>query len=408
MKVKYKDTIYSFESDLNCLLFSNLIEESIYEVELTLYEDIFVKILHNTLDFNLLSETDKENDYITLYQGLSYFGSIKEEELVKFLYDKIYNKEYKELQKEIIDFFEKHINNVKILICLNIALPLEFFIKHNFFDWYFLCKNKNIPYSFFEENINKVNWQGICENPNVNIPFLEKHFSCIDWPALCENSNVPFSFFERNIEHLNWKYICYNTRIPIEFYEKYANRLQWFFLCKNESIPYTFFEKHINKVYWFILCKNKNMPMHFFEKHIDKVQWKELSSNKNITTEFILKYKNKIHWNCLPNTIPILFLNRESPFLVEYLQLKEYTIEQLENDDYTKLNHIYIEKGDWKFLSNNRTVPIHEFEKHIKYVDWNNLVRNDFNIELKVKQKMQNTKYFDFNPLQTKIISLLK
>lgn len=404
MKVIYDDIIYSFNGDLNCLLFSNLIEEGIEEIELTLYRDIFIKILNGNLNFN------EENDYITLYQGLSYFGSVKEQELVQYLYDKIYNREQKELQKEIIDFFEKHIALIKSTICLNTSLPLEFFIKNVSIDWYFLCQNKNIPYSFFEDNINKVNWQGICENPNVNLPFLEKHFEHIDWPALCENSNVPFSFLEKHSTHINWKYISKHTKIPIEFFEKHVDKLHWFFLCKNESIPCTFFEKYMDDIYWPFLCENKSIPFEFFVKHVDKIGWKKLSSIKSITTEFILQNKNKIDWRCLSyNTnIPCSFLNEHSPLLCEYLEMKKYTVKQLENDDYTNLEKIYFEEKDWIFLSKNRTVPISEFEKHIAYVDWPQLSQNDFDIENKIKNKIKNTVYFDFNPLQTKIISLLK
>lgn len=368
MKVKYNNNIYCFEGDLNCLLFSSLLEEGIEEVELSLFEDIFISLLNNNLNFDC--------DYITLYQGLSYLGSLKEQELIKYLYDKIYTEEKKKIQKQIESIFDKQMYYVNLLL---------------------LEQNKALSEDFFERHINKFKKIDnlLCSTRSLN--FLKKHNIKIDFYYIWYNRTLPLSFLEKNIDKINWSILCGNTSIPEEFFEKHIEKVVWSSLSRNKSISEQFFRKYIDKIHWLSFILNENQfnlqkeylmtkipilsryiilnhcPFEYIEEYgkTNKLDMYEICQNPNVPLWYFEKYKESIEWF-------ILSANPSIPF--SFLQQNNVNLE-------------------WLYESPN--VPLDFCETHICYID--SLASNDFNLEQRVKEKIQNTKYFDFEPLNTKI-----
>lgn len=266
MKVKYDDRIYCFEGDLDCLFFSNLINEGIEEVELKCYEDIFVKLLNNTLCIN------KETDYVVLYKGLVYFGSKKERELISFLQNKIYIEEKENIDSEIKQFFKECVEP-KISITLNeveqnhiLACPFishEFLEEHNLLNekYYRKCVFDNsVPFDFLEKNLDKIDIRHFSRYANIPLDFLEskeRSHNRIKWYFLCENKNIPFSFFEKNLDKVSWHSLWSNPNITIEFIEKHLDKINWIYLCTNPSIPVEFLKKHRDKFSWSNIIDNK-------------------------------------------------------------------------------------------------------------------------------------------------------
>lgn len=373
MKIKYGDDIYYFNGDLNRVLFSFLLDEGIEEVELILYKDIFLSLLNNTLNFS------NETDYVNLYQGLSYFGSSKERELIKYLYDKIYNEEKKKMQKQIEKIFDNRMDYVNIFrLEQNKALSEDFFEKHI-------------------DNFRKIEYL-LCSTRTLN--FLKKYNIEIDFYYIWYNRTLPLSFLEENIEKINWSILCENTSIPEEFFERHIDKVVWSSISHNKSISEQFFRKHIDKIHWlsFILNENQfNLQKEYLHKipisarytilnhcpfeYIDeygknnKLDMYEICQNTNVPLWYFEKYKEHIDWF-------VLSANPSIPF------------------SFLQQNNVRLE---WLYESPN--VPLDFCETQMCYID--SLASNDFNLEQRVKEKIKNTKYFGFEPLNAQIKNII-
>lgn len=404
MKVKYGENVYTFEGDLNCVLFSSLIEEGIEEVELVLYEDIF-KLLHtNRLSFKKI----KNETY--LYQALTYFGSNKEKELIKYLYNKIYKQEHSILQKEIEDFFEMIINSYFDI------------------DWNILVKNKSLSENFFKKYLHKMNSydkNALCEN--VSLKFINKYLIEY-WPAICKNTNISelldksLSYFEENINNIDWSILCSNPSIPVSFFEKHINKINWQSVSQNTSIPEEFFEKYIFHVNWFQLCQNTSISESFFRKHLDMIDWYAF-------------FRNPKQFNLQRENLDMVIYGRLAILMhCPYDYIKGFEIDKINMQYICKNPNVplsffkkHIDLVDWERISKNPSVPFSFYKDHIGDIsckvifknpnipisffrendywktDVENILFNHFNLEQRVKDKIKNTKYFDFEPLNVQI-----
>lgn len=260
--------------------------------------------------------------------------------------DKIKEELEKLESKEIlVDFFRKHKEKINWeSLCENKNIPYTFFEENveklNKKCWKRLAENSKLPFSFFEKHFDKlekdvilkllisndnlteeilekyfdvINWECLCVNEHVPHIFFDNHFDKIDrcgWQSLCKNANIPYTFFEKHIDcefGINWLYLCSNINIPYPFFEKYFDNIEWVSLCENKNIPCAFFEKYFDKINWKYLCKNVNIPRTFFEKHLDKLDWESLCMNEGLCHTFFEKHIDKIIWS-------ILWLNSNIPF----------------------------------------------------------------------------------------------
>src|SRR5579872_5229151 len=114
----------------------------------------------------------------------------------------------------------------------------------------------NKKYQTISPNIIKIISKYSC-----NILHVNKSKWFLDWTYLSKNTNIPITFFEKHIDKVNWLNLSRNTNIPYTFFEKnkLIHIIDWNYLCLNINIPYTFFEKHLDKVNWFCLSRNSNI-----------------------------------------------------------------------------------------------------------------------------------------------------
>jgi len=220
MKVKLKNTYSLHDLNFDCIFFENL-KENYEEMEICMYEDVFLDLNTHTTITSLLEKYSLH--YFVC--GLSYFGVEKElEKLSTYLQ-----------RKKTEDFFEKHID--------------------------------------------KVDWRHLSENSSLSEAFFEKHINKVDWRPLSKNSSLSEAFFEKHIDKVNWWYISWNPSLSEAFFEKHIDKVDWNCLSENPSLSEAFCEKHIDTVYWRSLSGNPSLSEAFFEKHIDKVEWWHLSGN---------------------------------------------------------------------------------------------------------------------------------
>lgn len=372
MRVKYTNNVYEFKGDLDCLLFSSLLEEGIEEVELSMYENIF-KLLHaNNLQFK------KIKNYVALYQALTYFGSNKEKELIKYLYEKIYKQERLKLQKEIEEFFETKI------LCSNIK------------SWRQIAENKSLSDDFFKRHLDEMDERiksELCGT--VSLQFIKKYLT-INWHTICKNPNIPISFFEKNLDKVDWYSLSLNTSIPEEFFEKYIDKVDWKSLSQNESISEQFFRKHIDKIN--LNSFSKNTKQFNLQKEIINYDFSML---EHCPYEFIIenwsKAKEDLFFVCLNPNVPLSFFEELSPD--ELLDLHTiYGNTSIPIEFYEK-NMKYI---DWEYISSNLNIPISFFKKYF-YLLSHHICANEFNLEKRTLEKIKNTNYFDFEPLNAQI-----
>lgn len=401
MKVIYGENIYTLDNVSKYPLFKALLEEGIEEVELNLYHDVFICLFENKVNYET---TDPEY----LYMGLSYFGV--ENEFVAYLKNKIYMFEKEILQKEITDFFETHIERV---------------------DWRALCQNKSIPASFFEKYIDRVNWDAIGKNSslplwffekyeskmiNINgasVCFLEKHLERIDWTSLSDFGHVSIDFFERHIDKIDFEHIWYHKNLTCDFIERNMKHVNWRKLCMNEYVPLEFFKKYLDKVDWSFLCLNRNIPESFFEEHINKVDWNSLIDNRNISLAFFEKHINKINFAQMDveyNELNIFYRNLKNinyTFLYNASNImKTYFKDAIPHDfrdvEYdVNMTPNFLQQMIRMFVI-NLNFPIHVFNQYANIItNWTLLCSNTFNLEKRVLEKIRNTKYFDYDILDT-------
>lgn len=197
MKVKYGDNVYEFEGDLNCAFFKNLISENVEEVELKMYEDIFKLILENKVNF----ECDNLKH---LKEGLDYFGS-------KYNAD-LYFKEKFRAEKE---------EEIKNYILKNEDLQQAEFISkndllsENFLEWYIEYHSKLSYFGIGDSFWNYLSFR------TLSLPFLEKYKDKLCMDFLCKNKSIPITFFENNVKKVNWACLAKNESIPFSFFQKY-------------------------------------------------------------------------------------------------------------------------------------------------------------------------------------------
>jgi len=95
-----------------------------------------------------------------------------------------------------------------------------------------LTKQKEIV-EFFEKHLDKLNWDNLYLNTNIPSTFFEKNLDKVDWYSLCLNTNIPSTFFEKHLDKINWYWLCQNTNIPSTFFEKHLDKVDWNCLCRN-------------------------------------------------------------------------------------------------------------------------------------------------------------------------------
>src|SRR3989338_7250051 len=171
MKVKLLNTDKIYDLCFSCDFFRKL-EDEYKEVEISMYEDIFLDLNSKNLVISLLEKYDLNY----LVQGLLYFGAESELENLSTY-----------LQKQKIEaFFERHLDKVS---------------------WRWLSENPSLSEAFFERHIDKVNWSFLSENSSLSETFFERHIDKVCWPILSGNHSLSEAFFEKYIDEVNWAYI---------------------------------------------------------------------------------------------------------------------------------------------------------------------------------------------------------
>lgn len=305
MKVIYDKHKYEFKGDLDCIFFSSLIEEGIDEIELFLYEIVFLRLLNknneienvfyflgDSLDFKNIEET---------YKALSYFGSKYLNEFVYEVYIFIKSKELYTFQKIHDEFFTQYFHKLGF-IKTNHAFSLEFRKRKHTFDSDDL--EQNTFKNYFNENVfirydevNKVPFEIIqkrysefvhniwlWDNKYLPPSFIEKHINDADIETIAQYGRK--SFIEKNIHLFKGLMIeillGYNKNLDIDFLKEHNitprenyNRRFW-----TENFTKTEKGKSICITYEYV----KNNP--------DKIDWWWLSQN-----DFDLEYRlyNKIN-----------------------------------------------------------------------------------------------------------------
>src|SRR3990167_7735691 len=197
MKVKLLNTGEIYDLCFSCDFFRKL-EDEYKEVEISMYEDIFLDLNSKKPVISLLEKYDLNY----LVQGLLYFGAESELENLSTY-----------LQKQKIEaFYEKYIDKV---------------------DWNRLSKNPSISEVFFEKHMNKVDWVYLTVNPSLSEAFYEKHIDKVNWEYLTKNPSLSETFFEKYIDKVNWEYISWNTSLSEAFYEKHIDKVDWNVLSSN-------------------------------------------------------------------------------------------------------------------------------------------------------------------------------
>ena len=59
--------------------------------------------------------------------------------------------------------------------------------------------------SLIEKYLDKINWDYLCKNTNIPYTFFKKYLNKIDWYYLSENTNIPYTFFEKYLEDPRYK-----------------------------------------------------------------------------------------------------------------------------------------------------------------------------------------------------------
>src|SRR3989344_881456 len=189
MKIKLANSEI-YDLNFSCDFFRKL-EDEYKEVEISMYEDIFLDLNSKKPVISLLEKYDLNY----LVQGLLYFGAESELENLSTY-----------LQKQKIEaFYEKHIDKV---------------------DWVYLTVNPSLSEAFFEKHVEDVNWEYLSRNP-LSETFFEKHIDKVNWEYLSKNPSLSETFFEKYIDKVNWEYISWNTSLSETFFEKYIDKVNW-------------------------------------------------------------------------------------------------------------------------------------------------------------------------------------
>lgn len=436
MKVKYNTNIYEFKGDLNCIFFKNLIEEGIEEVELSLYEDVFVKLLNNELDFNV------EKNYPYLYKGLSYFGSNKEKDLMTFVIERE-EKLYFDFLETCPDgywgflsrnpsvpfkFMEKNIKRI-VFDWGNPKFPLSFILKHintgkceySQLEYPYFCRNISIPLKYFEDNIHRFKTDSLCwyhlsERSDLTFEFINKYLEHLSFPLYFQNSAMTYSnlmyFMPRMInrycnqfndhsdkmqENIRRNTLClywawHSEHDSIEILKEHVNEINFHsdHIYKNPNMTIEFLKTHLDKVNWKYLCEYVKADVEFLEKHLDKIHWNELCENTHIPVEFFERHLDKIEWNrlCRNSNIPFNFFTKN-------LNLDKEKIERLCYNPNVPLEFFeqHFDNLNWHGICTNPGIPIEFFMKHKDKIIWYVFSEYDFKIKERIDKVINNLKY---------------
>ena len=382
MKVKFKTTGNSYDLNFKAEMFSK-IEDEYKELELELYEDVFVLLNSSS---KLVPKYLADNyDIKYLVNAFLYFGA---EEPLEKLSEYLQKKEICNFVNENSDF-SKFLRNEILLeefleeymadFILEFPEEKKFFPREwekcgikeilpdgkirwtfkNFICWEQLSENPSISEAFFEKHIYDVHWSALSKNPSISEAFFEKHISKICWQPLSQNPSISEAFFEKHIDKVWWGTLSRNPSISEAFFERHVKDVNWDWLSGNPSLSEAFFEKYIDtsggagqqscKVNWICLSGNPSLSEAFFEKHIDKIDWASLSWNSSISEAFFEKHINKVEWQ----------------FLSQNPSISEAFFEK------------HIDKVDWYILSENPSLSEAFFEKHIDKIRWNSIFQNE-------------------------------
>ncbi len=226
---------------------------------------------------------------------------------------------------------------------------------------------RNLNLNLNNININ-INYSYISANPNINIKFIKDNkYKGFDWDCLSSNPGIFPHDITNNLDlPWNWLYISANININIKFIEDNINEdWNWEYLTFNPSITIKDIEDtlHLPGYHWDmdIFWSKVNVDLEYIEKNIkniNSVNWKYLSSNPNITFDFIIKHKNqKWNWNYLSRNPAISTKNIE---------------DTLNNKDYLWC------LWDWNSISLNCNITIEFIEKYIDKINWKFLSNNKF------------------------------
>ena len=87
-----------------------------------------------------------------------------------------------------------------------------------------ICKYSQSNYLQFNINIFDIY---LCSYEDIN--------------KLATYSNIPFTFFEKHIDKVDWSNLSYNTNIPFVFFEKHLDKVNWIrFIRKYKYSVYIF------------------------------------------------------------------------------------------------------------------------------------------------------------------------
>src|SRR3989344_4436400 len=173
MKIKLANSEI-YDLNFSCDFFRKL-ESEYKEIEISMYEDIFLDLNSKNLVISLLEKYDLNY----LVQGLLYFGAESELENLSAY-----------LQKQKIEaFFERYLDKVS---------------------WWSLSANPSLSEAFFEKQKDKFFWRCFSENSSLSEAFFERHLDKVDWLYLSKNPSLSEAFFERHVEDVDWDCLSEN------------------------------------------------------------------------------------------------------------------------------------------------------------------------------------------------------
>lgn len=165
-------------------------------------------------------------------------------------------------------------------------------------DWQLLCSHPNLSESFFVKCLNhpqyfKQMWLTIiCRRSNIHLSFLENPFTSpingnlykpiqfVSFSELCKNPNIPDTFFERtDFKNIKGESYCGLDTDIFPFILEYNKTTEFITRIENNK-------KYNEKINWAYISANKNLPFEFFEKNLDKIHYEWLIINPVIYNHF--------------------------------------------------------------------------------------------------------------------------
>lgn len=259
----------------------------------------------------------------------------------------------------------------------NVSFDSECFFPISFFDEYNLkiknfCDNPNIPLSFFEKNIEKLNWYKISFNPNIPFSLFEENLKrSINF---IENlSDIPLSFIEKYPKFLNFGN---NENLTFSFLEKnniFPN-INWEHLSENKIVPFSFFKKYIPQIKNRTLTEVNHFPFWFVKQYEIKFEKGIIFSHPQIEISYIEKNINKL----IPKARDYLFRNENVPFsfLEKYLIERDFFSISSRSDLPISFCKENISRLNWLVISQNKNLPLSFLIKHLKKLNLDFLLYN--------------------------------